>query len=332
MVETLTLVIITIVIALIFDFGNGLNDAANSIATVVATRVLSFRAAAFLAMFFNIIAAFFFTVAVAKTIGKGIVDPQYVNTLIILSGLIGSIFWIYLTTFLGIPVSASHSLIGGFVGSVVAAAGFKAIISAGLIKVILFIVVAPVVGMIGGTILTILVYNLFRKANPRKVDKVSRVMQLVSSSAYSLNHGANDAQKTMGLITLVLFVNGYLGKEFYVPFWVILLSHFTIGLGTLIGGWKVVKTMGMRLTKLRPIEGFCAETSGALTLFGCALFGIPVSTTHVIVGAIGGVGSVKRMSAVRWNIARGIVYAWILTIPAAAFVGAISYYGLSLFL
>ncbi len=325
MVEALTLVIITIVIALIFDFGNGVNDAANSIATVVATRVLNFRAAALLAMFFNIIAAFFFTTAVAKTIAKSIVEPQYVNTIIILSGLIGSIFWVYLTTYFGLPISASHSLIGGFIGAVIAAAGLKAIIYVGILKVILFIFLAPIIGFIFGIIFTLLVYNIFKKVTPLKVDKNFRFLQLISSSAYSLNHGANDAQKTIGLITLVLFVNGFLGKEFYVPFWVILISHITIGLGTLIGGWKVVKTLGIRLTKMGPVEGSCAESAGALTIFGCSLAGIPVSTTHVISGSIIGVGSVKRFSAVRWKIARKILWAWIVTIPISALIGGLIY-------
>lgn len=333
MIETtLILVIVTILVLLIFDFGNGMNDAANSIATIVGTRVLSFRTAALLAAFFNTIAALVFSVAVAKTVGKGIIDPQYVTTIIILAGVLGGVFWVYLTTYLGFPISASHSLIGGMVGAVIVSAGLKALILSGLLKVMLFIFLAPIIGLIGAIIISLIIFNLFRKIVPKKIDKISRVMQIISSSFFSLNHGANDAQKTIGIITLVLFVNGYLGAEFHVPVWVIIASYLTIGLGTLIGGKAVVKTMGMKLTKLRPVDGFCAETSGALTIFGCSLAGIPVSTTHVITGSISGVGIVKRVSSVRWNYARRIVWAWVFTIPTAAVAGGLVYFLLNLIL
>lgn len=323
----LTLVIITIVVALIFDFLNGMNDSANSIATIVATRVLSFRAAAFLAMFFNIFAIFVFGVAVAKTVGKGIVDPHYVTTTIILAGLIGGAAWVYITTHFGMPISASHALIGGLIGSVLFAVGPSALILTGIIKVSAFIFLAPIIGMIFAMMFTTILFGVIRKLKPKpnKVNKHFKWLQIMSSSAFSLNHGANDAQKTIGVITLLLFVNGYLGQEFHVPFWVILVSYLTIGLGTLIGGWKVVKTMGLKLTKLRPVHGFCAETAGAVTIFGCSLAGIPVSTTHVICGSIAGVGVTKRASSVKWNIARPIVWAWLLTIPASAIIGGLTY-------
>ncbi len=332
MADALILVIATIIIALVFDFGNGLNDAANAISTIVATKVLSFRAAAVLATIFNIAGAFFFTVAVAKTIGKGLVDPSVVNTLIILAGLIGAIFWVYLTTYFGLPISASHALIGGFVGSAIAAVGFKYLIWSGIIKIVAFIAIAPIVGMIGGYWLSLVIIWLFKDSNPTKVNKYFKGLQLVSASVYSLGHGTNDAQKTMGIIAILLFSNGLLGSEFYVPFWVVIVSHLTIGLGTLIGGWRVVKTMGTRITKLKPVNGFCAETAGASVILGSTFFGIPVSTTHVISGSIIGVGATKRLTAVRWGVARRIVWAWILTIPISAFVGAITYSLISIIL
>ena len=330
----LTLVVITIAVSLAFDFLNGMNDAANSIATVVATRVLSLRTAAFLAMFFNIIAAFVFTVAVAKTVGKGIIDPSYVTTTIILAGLIGGAAWVYITTRFGMPISASHSLIGGLIGSVLFGAGPSALVLTGIIKVSIFIFLAPIIGLMLAIAFTTVIFGVIRKLNPElnNANKHFKWLQVLSSSAFSLNHGANDAQKTMGVITLVLFVNGYLGQEFYVPFWVILVSHLTIGFGTLVGGWKVVKTMGLKLTKLRPVHGFCAETAGALTIFGCSLAGIPVSTTHVICGSIAGVGITKRASSVKWNRARPIVWAWLLTIPVSAIIGGLTYTVIHLFI
>lgn len=326
----LVLIIFVVILALLFDFGNGLNDAANSISTVVATRVLTPAAAVLLAAAANFIGAFVFTVAVAKTIGKGIISPEIVTPTVILAGLVGAIIWVYVTTYLGLPISASHSLIGGFVGSAIAAAGFNAVIVPGMMKILIFIFIAPLLGFLGGAIFSVISMHVFSRATPYTVDKISRILQIISSTAYSLSHGTNDAQKTMGIITLLL-VSGGLLKEFDVPWWVILLSHSVIALGTALGGWKVVKTMGIKITKLRPVDGFCAETAGSLVIIGSTLFGIPVSTTHVIAGSITGVGSTKRISAVRWKIARDIVWAWILTIPSSALVGAGTYLGIRVF-
>ena len=326
------LVVIAIIIALAFDFGNGLNDAANAIATVVATRVLSLRAAVLMAAIGNFSGVFFFGVAVATTIGKDLIDSNVVNVYIIISGLIGAILWVYGASYIGLPVSASHALIGGFVGSAVVAAGLKAVLWGGLIKIVIFIVVAPLLGMLGGFLFQIIILWISRKANPSRVNKHFKKLQLISAFSYSLSHGANDAQKTMGVITIVLFSAGYLGSEFYVPFWVIMASYTTITLGTLAGGSRVIKTLGLKLTNLKPINGFCAETAGAATIIGCSLAGIPVSTTHVISGSIAGVGSTRRLSAVRWGLARKIVRAWVLTIPASAFVGGALYYGISFFI
>lgn len=328
----LILVIIAIIIALVFDFGNGLNDAANAIATVVATRVLSLRAAVLMAAIGDFSGVFIFGVAVATTIGKGLIDPSVVNVYIIISGLIGAILWVYGATYFGLPISASHALIGGFVGSAIVAAGLKVVILSGLIKVITFIIIAPISGMIGGFLFLVLIMRIFKKANPVKVTKYFKRLQLISAFSYSLSHGANDAQKTMGIIAIVLFSSGFLGSEFYVPLWVIFASYTTIALGTLVGGRKVIKTMGMRLTNLKPVSGFCAETAGAATIISCSLAGIPVSTTHVIAGSIAGVGTTRRLSAVRWNIARNILWAWILTIPASAIVGGLLYFIVSFFI
>ncbi len=322
---SLELIIFIIVVALIFDFGNGLNDAANAIATVVATRVLSIRLAVILAAIGNIVGAFIFTVAVATTIGKGIIDPKFVNEYIILAGLIGAIFWVYLCSHYGIPISASHSLIGGFVGAAIMAAGLKSVVFSGITKVLIFIFLAPIIGMAGGFIFSVAVHWLCKKASPTKVNNYFKRLQLLSASAYSLGHGTNDAQKTMGIVAVLLFSAGLLGDSFFVPFWVVLASHLTIGAGTLAGGWRVIKTVGTKITKLRPVDGFNAETSGALTIIGCTLAGIPVSTTHVISGSIMGVGITKRVTGVRWKIARNIVWAWAITIPTTAVVGALSF-------
>lgn len=332
MADALTLVIATIVIALVFDFGNGMNDAANAISTIVATKVLSFRAATLLAMVFEISGVFIFTTAVAKTIGAGIVKLPSVTTEMVFAALIGAIIWLYLTTYFGLPISASHSLIGGLIGTAIVANGFQSLILPGILVIAAFIFAAPIIGMFGGMYFSVLIQWLFKKSMPSKVDKYFKKLQLVSASAYALSHGSNDAQKTIGVISLLLFSAGFLGSEFYIPFWVILISYVTIGLGTFIGGWKVVKTMGMKITKLKPVDGFCAETSGAATIIMCTLLGIPVSTTHVIAGSITGVGSTKRAKAVRWGIARRIVWAWLLTIPASAIVGALTYYISSAFL
>ena len=320
----LTLTIIIIVIALLFDFLNGMNDAANSIATVVSTRVLSPKMAVLWAAFFNFVAAFGFGVAVAKTIGKGIIDPAIVNQHVILAALVGAILWTHLCTHYGLPISVSHSLIGGLAGAGLIKGGLVALNAAGIIKVVVFIFLAPVIGLIGGFVLMIAVNWIFRGFSGRRVDSWFRVGQLLSSAAYSLGHGKNDAQKTMGIITILLYSGGYL-SEFEVPTWVILSAHTAIGLGTLAGGWKVIRTMGVKLTHLRPVGGFCAESGGAIVLLGTAMAGIPVSTTHTIAGAIMGVGATRRLSAVRWGVARRIVVAWVLTIPVSAGVAALAF-------
>ncbi|MCP3685603.1 MAG: inorganic phosphate transporter [bacterium] len=332
MPDPLSLVIVVILIALVFDFGNGLNDAANAVATVVATGTLSLKAAVLLSAVMNFAGAFLFSVAVATTIAKGIVHPEVVTIYIVLGGLIGAIAWTYGATHFGIPISVSHALIGGFAGSGIIGAGFSAINSAGLFKVAAFIFIAPLVGLFGGSMFMVLVFWIFRKVPPNRTKGLFRKMQLVSASIYSLGHGTNDAQKTIGIISILLFSAGYLGSELYIPWWVIILSYGTIAAGTLVGGWKVIKTMGTKITKLQPVDGFCAETSGATVILGCSYFGIPVSTTHVIAGSIMGVGSVKRTSAVRWTVARNIAWAWVITIPAAGAMGALSYGVISLFI
>lgn len=325
-------VIIIIFFALLFDFLNGMNDAANSISTVVATRVLSPKFAVLWAAFFNFIAAFLFGVNVAKTIGKGIIDTSIVTQHLILAALIGAILWTYLCTKYGLPISVSHALIGGLAGAGITKAGFGALIASGFFKVVIFIFLSPVIGLILGVVLMILVSWIFRNYTSKKVDRIFRFGQLLSSAIFSIGHGTNDAQKTMGIIAILLYTSGYLGNEFYIPFWVIICAYTAIALGTLTGGWKVIKTMGMRITNLKPSGGFCAETSAALVLIGTATFGIPVSTTHTIAGAIMGVGSVKRITAVRWGVAGKILWAWVLTIPLSAISGAIAYFIISLFL
>lgn len=320
------LTLFIIAVALLFDFLNGMNDAANSIATIVATRVLSPKIAVLWAAFFNFIAAFVFGVGVATTIGKGIVDTTIVTQPMILASLMGAIVWTYFCTRLGLPISVSHALIGGLTGAAIAKAGFGSLISGGLLKVTIFIFLSPILGLILGLVLMITVSWIFRKDSVTKVDKIFRVGQLLSSAAFSLGHGTNDAQKTMGIIAILLYTSGYLGNEFYIPFWVIISAHAAIGLGTFTGGWRVVRTMGMRLTHLKPVGGFCAETAGAVMLIGTAIAGIPVSTTHTIAGAIMGVGAVKRITAVRWGIAGRIIWAWILTIPLSAVCSAIAWW------
>ena len=310
------LVAFIIVVALAFDYINGFHDAANSIATVVSTRVLTPMQAVAWAAFFNFVAAFGFGVQVAKTVGKGVVDQW-----VILGGLTGAIVWNLITWYFGIPSSSSHALIGGFAGAAVAKGGWGALVATGLLKITAFIVLAPVLGMGLGFALMVATLWTFRRARPSRVDALFRRLQLVSAAFYSLGHGTNDAQKTMGIIAILLFSGGYLGPDFYVPVWVILAAHAAIGLGTMAGGWRIVKTMGMRLTKLRPVGGFCAETAGAVMLIGTAIGGIPVSTTHTITGSIMGVGATRRLSAVRWGVAGRIVWAWILTIP---FSGALA--------
>jgi PiT family inorganic phosphate transporter len=318
----LTLVLFIILVALVFDFINGFHDAANSIATVVSTRVLTPLQAVVWAAFFNFVAAFGFGVNVAHTVGKGVVESSIVDPWVILAGLVGAIVWDLITWYWGLPTSSSHALIGGFAGAAVAKAGFASLVADGLVKIAVFMIVAPLVGFVMGFGLMLLTVNVFQKETPGRVDKVFRRGQLLSAAAYSLGHGTNDAQKTMGVIAVLLFSTGHLGPEFYVPFWVVLAAHAALGLGTMAGGWRIVKTMGMRITKLRPVGGFCAETAGAITLIGTAIGGIPVSTTHTISGSIMGVGALQRLSAVRWGVAGRILWAWILTIPASAIVAA----------
>ncbi|MDE2181307.1 MAG: inorganic phosphate transporter [candidate division NC10 bacterium] len=328
----LGLVVLSILIALIFDFINGFHDAANSIATVVSTRVLSPMQAVIWAAVFNFVAAFGFGVSVATTIGKGVVQPEAINEYVIMAGLIGAIAWDLITWHYGIPSSSSHALIGGLAGAAIVNAGISALIPAGIYKILLFIVLSPLLGLVLGFGIMVVVIWVFWRVRPSRVDRWFRRLQLVSAALYSLGHGTNDAQKTMGIIAGLLFSAGYLGKEFYVPIWVILAAHAAIGLGTLAGGWRIVKTMGMRLTKLRPVGGFCAETAGAVTLIGTAIAGIPVSTTHTITGAISGVGATSGLSAVRWGVARQIVWAWILTIPLSAAIAAASFSLIKLYL
>src|SRR5499425_1183779 len=325
MTSSLPLVVLIILVALAFDYINGFHDAANSIATVVSTRVLTPLQAVVWAAFFNFVAAFGFGVQVAKTVGKGVVESSVVDQWVILAALAGAIAWDLITWYWGLPTSSSHALIGGFAGAAVAKAGFASLIAAGLIKIGAFMVLAPLIGLTVGFALMLATVWIFKNATPGRVDWLFRRLQLVSAAAYSLGHGTNDAQKTMGIIAILLFSGGYLGNEFYVPFWVILAAHAAIGLGTLAGGWRIVKTMGMRLTKLKPVGGFCAETAGAVMLIGTAVGGIPVSTTQTIAGSIVGVGATQRLSAVRWGVAGSIVWAWILTIPASAIVAALTW-------
>jgi PiT family inorganic phosphate transporter len=306
---------------------NGFHDAANSIATIVSTRVLTPRKAVAWAAFFNLVAALVFDVHIAKTIGKGLVDIEDVTVYVIMAGLLGAISWNLITWYFGIPSSSSHALIGGYGGAAIAKAGFGAILLSGWIKTLMFIVLAPVLGMVLGYMLQVIVLWIVRKRSYDAVNIVFRKLQLLSAALYSLGHGTNDAQKTMGIITGLLLTAGFL-REFEVPLWVILMSHSAIALGTLFGGWRIVKTMGSKITKLKPSDGFCAETAGGITLLLTAYFGIAVSTTHTIAGAIMGVGATKRLSAVRWGIAGTMLWAWILTIPASALVAAISYYAI----
>ncbi len=314
-----------VLVALAFDFINGFHDAANSIATVVSTRVLAPRLAVVWAAFFNFVAAFGLGVHVATTIGKGVVDPAAITNLVIVSALVGAITWDLITWYYGLPVSSSHALIGGLVGAALTAAGSGVLVWSGIRKIVLFIVLSPVVGLVLGFALMLAVLWIARGSTPTRVDRVFRRLQLLSAALYSLGHGTNDAQKTMGIIAVLLFTNGLLGPTFYVPFWVILAAHAAIAGGTLAGGWRIVKTMGMRITKLQPVGGFCAETAAAVSLLGASFAGIPVSTTHTISGAIMGVGATRRLSAVRWGVATRIVWAWVLTIPAAALVAAATY-------
>ena len=315
------LVLITVFLTLAFEFSNGWHDAANSIATVVSTRVLTPFRAVLWAAFWNFIAAFVFGTAVAKTIGSGMVHIQMVNEKVLLAGLLGAISWNLITLTLGLPTSSSHALMGGYGGAAVAHAGFKALILSGWTKPVLFIFLSPVIGMLLAILITLLTSWIVRRQRPLRVDRWFRRLQLLSAAGYSLGHGTNDAQKGMGIITTALVAGGLM-KTYDVPYWVILCCHLAMAGGTMAGGWRIIKTMGQRITKLTPFGGFAAETAGALTLMATAHFGIPVSTTHTITGAIVGVGATRRLSAVRWGVTRRIVFAWVLTIPGAALFGA----------
>ena len=325
------IVLIVIFIALVFDFLNGFHDSANSIATIVSTQVLTPQKAVLFAAFFNFIAAFTFDVAVAKTIGKGLVDITDIDAWVLTGGLLGAIFWNLFTWYFGLPVSSSHALIGGYGGAAVMKLGWGVLILPGWMKVIAFIVLAPAIGLVLGVINMFVTTWIVKDMKPVRVDKVFRKLQLVSAGFYSLGHGTNDAQKTMGIIAGVLFSANFI-DSFYIPFYVVILCHAAIALGTMYGGWRIVKTMGMKITRLKPIGGFCAEFAGAATLIGTAMLGIPVSTTQTITGAIVGVGSIQRLSAVRWGVAGKIVWAWVLTIPLSMLSGAGFYWLISLFL
>jgi inorganic phosphate transporter, PiT family len=333
--STFTLVVIIVVIALIFDYTNGFHDAANSIATIVSTRVLSPGKAVALAAFFNFVAAFGFGTHVASTIGKGLIDLDQVNEWVIIAGLAGAIIWNVITWYLGLPTSSSHALVGGYAGAAVARAGFDVLLWAewpkGWPGTLSFIVISPLLGMLLGFSLMVAVYWLFRRSSPSRVDRLFRWGQLFSSSLFSLAHGLNDAQKTMGIILAALILGGMHDKQDpEIPQWVILSAHAAIALGTLSGGWRIVKTMGSRITKLKPVGGFCAETAGGISVILASAFGIPVSTTHTITGSIVGVGATNRLSAVRWGVAGRIIWAWVLTIPMSAGIAALTYYLIAL--
>ena len=322
-------VVVVILTALVFDYINGFHDAANSIATVVSTRVLTPGKAVMWAAFFNFIAAFFFGTEVAKTVGAGMVNIEIVTYSVIMGGLVGAITWDLITWYYGLPTSSSHALIGGYAGAAIAKVGYAAaIIPSGWTKTLIFIVLSPLVGFAVSFLLMVAILWIFRGFAPSRVDHWFRRLQLVSAAAYSLNHGANDAQKTMGIIAGVLFAGGFIA-EFRIDWWVVLVAHAAIGLGTLSGGWRIIHTMGQKITRLQPVGGFAAETGGAMAIFTATTLGIPVSTTHTITGSIIGVGSVRRLSAVRWGIAGRIVWAWILTIPASAMIAAVAFFVLS---
>jgi PiT family inorganic phosphate transporter len=321
----MTFLVIVISLVLIFDFINGFHDSANSIATIVSTKVLSPFSAVLLAAVFNFIAFMVFPLKVAATMGKGIVDPDVINLTVIAAALIAAITWNLLTWWYGLPSSSSHTLVGGLVGAAVMSTGWTSVIVGGVLKIVIFIVVAPLLGMVISFIISAIVLYLARKQTPFGVDKYFRRLQLLSAAAFSLGHGGNDAQKSMGIIWVAMIVTGLTTKNDHIPFWVVISCQAAIALGTLFGGWRIVKTMGQRITKLKPFEGFCAETAGAITLFGATHFGIPVSTTHTITGSIIGVGARKGASAVKWGVTTKIFWAWILTIPVSGLIGALVY-------
>jgi PiT family inorganic phosphate transporter len=323
---SLAIVVLLVLVALSFDFMNGFHDAANSIATVVSTGVLKPHQAVAMAAFFNVAALFVFHLSVASTVGKGIVDQGIIDHYVVFGALVGAIAWNIITWYYGIPSSSSHALIGGIVGAGVAKAGTWALIPAGILKVVAFIFISPLIGFILGSLLLLAISWIFRRATPSRVDRLFRRLQLFSSSLYSLGHGGNDAQKTIGIIWMLLIATGYSGAKDPVPAWVVIACYATIGAGTMFGGWRIVKTMGQRITKIRPVGGFCAELSGSIALFTATGLGIPVSTTHTIAGAIVGVGSTHNVSAVRWGIAGNLLWAWVLTIPCSAFIAGVAWY------
>jgi PiT family inorganic phosphate transporter len=331
MLDSTGFVIFLVLIALVFDFLNGFHDSANSISTVVSTRVLSPKYAVLWAAFFNFVAAFFIGTEVAQTVGKGIIHLDIVDNLLILSALGGAIIWNIATWYYGLPSSSSHALIGGLIGAGIAKAGTSTLVWSGIIKTTAFIVLSPTIGLVLGYFFMVLSLNLNRNSNMFRSDKLYRKLQLVSAAVYSLGHGMNDAQKTMGIIAMALFSKGFLGPTFYIPNWIIFACYAVIAIGTMFGGWRIVKTMGTKITKLQPIGGFSAEAAAACSIIGASVAGIPVSTTHTITGAIVGVGATKRLSAVRWGVAGNIVWAWILTIPITAFISAIIYLALKYF-
>ncbi len=330
MIDNSLLVVVCIVLtAYVFDFINGFHDAANSIATIVSTRVLTPQQAVLWAAFFNFVAFFLVGVQVAKTMGTGIISTAIVTNLLIFSALGGAIIWNLLTWWLGLPSSSSHALIGGLIGAAVVKGGLQVLIWKGILKIACFIVLSPLIGLALGLVFMIATLNLSRHSNVAKADRYFRKFQLFSAAIFSVSHGANDAQKTMGIIAIVLFSSGYLGPTFYVPIWVEISCYSILALGTMLGGWRIVKTMGTKITKLQPMGGFCAETAAAFSIIGASLAGIPVSTTHTITGAIMGVGATKRLTAVRWGLAANIIWAWILTIPIAAAISGLLYFILS---
>jgi PiT family inorganic phosphate transporter len=332
MLDSMAFVIFLVVVALVFDFINGFHDSSNSISTIVSTRVLSPKYAVLWAAFFNFVAAFFIGTAVAHTIGRGIIHLNIVDNLVILSALSGAIIWNLTTWYFGLPSSSSHALIGGLIGAGVAKAGTSTLVWSGIIKTTAFIVLSPAIGMFLGFFFMVLSMNLNRNSNMARSDKLYRKLQFVSSAIYSLGHGMNDAQKTIGIIAIVLYSKGLINSNFNIPYWIIIMCYSTIALGTMFGGWRIVKTMGTKITKLQPMGGFSAEAAAACAIIGASIFGIPVSTTHTITGAIVGVGSTKRLSAVRWGVAGNIIWAWILTIPISAFISAVTYFLISPFI
>lgn len=332
MLDSMAFVIFLVIVALVFDFINGFHDSSNSISTIVSTRVLSPQYAVLWAAFFNFVAAFFIGTAVAHTVGKGIIHIEIVDNLVILSALSGAIIWNLITWYFGLPSSSSHALIGGLIGAGIAKAGTSTLVWSGIIKTTAFIVLSPAIGMFLGFFFMTLSLNLNRNSNMARSDKLYRKLQFISSAIYSLGHGMNDAQKTIGIIAIVLYSKGLIDSSFNIPYWIIIMCYSVIALGTMFGGWRIVKTMGTKITKLKPIGGFSAEAGAACSIIGASIFGIPVSTTHTITGAIVGVGATKRLSAVRWGVAGNIIWAWILTIPISALISSATYFIVSFFI